>query len=107
MILRGLILIAFGILYVVRPNTFRSGIFMKYSNSISKRTPEEYAKYMRRLGIIFIIIGSLIFTYDYLHIYATNQTDNDPHSGLINFEGSEFTQANIHMLSVSENKKST
>lgn len=62
--MRGIVLIAFGILYLMKPNLFQRGIFMKYQNSASSRTPDEYRKYMQKVAIILIVIGTILLAFD-------------------------------------------
>jgi hypothetical protein len=67
--MRGFILIAFGILYLMKPDLFRKNIFMKDSNNEHNRTPEEHRKYMRKIATILIIIGSVLLAYDYQYLF--------------------------------------
>jgi hypothetical protein len=62
--MRGFILIAFGILYLIKPNLFQRGIWMKSSVTAKTKTPEEYRKYMRVLAIVLIVIGLILLAYD-------------------------------------------
>jgi len=56
----GIILIVSGALYLAKPDIFRRGICLK--TSIAQRTlsPANYLKYMRGVGVIFIIIGLIL-----------------------------------------------
>ncbi len=56
----GIILLCFGVLYVIKPNIFRRGIWKE--TSIMQRTlsPGHYALYMRLLGVVFIIAGVVL-----------------------------------------------
>lgn len=69
--MRGLVLVAFGILYLMKPDLFRSGIFMKYANPASTKTPEEYRLYMKKVALVLIIIGSILLAYDYRHLFLS------------------------------------
>lgn len=71
--MRGFVLIAFGILYLMKPDIFRKGIWTKYSMHANK-TPEEYRNYMKKLAIALIIIGLAVLAYDYRKLF--NQKSN-------------------------------
>jgi hypothetical protein len=73
--MRGFVLIAFGILYLMKPNLFQSGIFMKYPNAASMKTPEQYRKHMQKIAIILIVIGSLLLAYDYRNVLMSTSSD--------------------------------
>ena len=53
----GIILIIAGMIYIIKPNIFRIGIWKKTAISQQVFTPKQYAIYMRILGAIFIIMG--------------------------------------------------
>jgi hypothetical protein len=53
----GLVLIAFGILYLLKPTVFRRGIWLRTSVAIRLMSEENYIKYMRVLGVVFIVAG--------------------------------------------------
>jgi hypothetical protein len=57
MSLWGIILIGFGIIYVIRPNIFRRGIWKSTAVTQQIFSPKQYTLYMRILGAIFIAIG--------------------------------------------------
>ena len=67
--MKGIVLIAFGILYLMKPNLFQRGIFMKYSNPASTKTPEEYRRYMQKVAIILIVTGLLLLAYDNRQVF--------------------------------------
>jgi hypothetical protein len=56
----GIVLIVFGAIYLWKPTIFRRGIWMKTSLAIRLFSEENYTKYMRVLGAVFVIAG-LIF----------------------------------------------
>lgn len=58
--LAGLVLIVFGIIYLVNPGIFRRGVWMKTSIAVRTMTPEQYKTYMRVLGGIFIGAGLIL-----------------------------------------------
>lgn len=66
--MRGFIFIAFGILYLMKPDLFRKGIWNKYSIHADK-TPEEYRSYMKKIAIALIIVGLVILAYDNRQIF--------------------------------------
>ena len=53
----GVILIVGGIIYIVKPNIFRVGIWKKTSIPQQTFTPRNYNIFMRILGVIVIILG--------------------------------------------------
>jgi hypothetical protein len=61
--LPAIMLIVLGAVYLAKPDIFKRGIWVK--TSIAQRTlsPTNYVRYMRGLGVVFIIIGlALIIT---------------------------------------------
>jgi len=53
----GLIFIAFGFLYLIKPNIYRRGLWKKTSIAQRYFSPEQYNMYMRILGIILLVAG--------------------------------------------------
>lgn len=53
----GIIIIILGIVYLVKPNLFKVGIWKKTAISQQILSPKNYEIYMRILGTILIIIG--------------------------------------------------
>jgi uncharacterized protein YjeT (DUF2065 family) len=55
----GWFLIVVGVIYLLKPDIFRRGIWKR--TSIAQRTlsPEGYLKYMRWVGVVTIVIGIL------------------------------------------------
>lgn len=53
----GIIFIVLGLIYIIYPNIFRRGIWMKTSIAIRTMNPDNYKKYIRILGVILIILG--------------------------------------------------
>ena len=62
--MRGIILIVFGLVYLIYPNIFRRGIWLKTSISINSMTPEKHKIYMRVLGSVFLVIGIILLLKD-------------------------------------------
>ena len=56
-----LILIAFGILYLIKPDIFQRGFWKKTAISQRLLTPEQNKVYMRILGVVFIVVGFVLF----------------------------------------------
>ena len=67
--MRGFVLIAFGILYLMKPDLFRNGIWTKRS-MLANKTPEEYRNFMKKLAIVLIVLGTLLLTYDYTYLFS-------------------------------------
>ena len=53
----GLVLIAFGILYLKRPTVYRKGIWMRTSIAVRMLSEDAYRRYIKGLGVVFILIG--------------------------------------------------
>lgn len=60
----GLIMIVFGVLYLRQPSMYRRGIWMKTSIAIRTLSEDAYKKYMRALGVVFIVVGSGLVLWD-------------------------------------------
>lgn len=60
----GLIMIVFGVLYLRQPTMYRRGIWMKTSIAIRTLSEDGYKKYMRGLGVVFIVVGSGLVLWD-------------------------------------------
>ena len=56
----GIILLCFGILYVIKPNIFRRGIWKTTDIAQQRLTPTQYTLYMRGLGVVFILAGIVL-----------------------------------------------
>ena len=74
--MRGLILIGFGILYLIKPTIFRTGIWLKTSNFTNSMSPEKFEKYMKILAVIFIVIGLIILILDNQAFFIQENVDN-------------------------------
>jgi hypothetical protein len=53
----GIVLISFGVLYQIKPNIFKRWFWKKTSIAQRLLGPEAYVKYMRGLGILYILGG--------------------------------------------------
>jgi hypothetical protein len=59
----GIILIVAGIIYIIKPNIYRVGIWKKTSIAQQSFTPKQYNLFMRISGAIGIAVGVfLLFT---------------------------------------------
>ena len=56
----GIILLSFGIIYVIKPNIFRRGIWKTTAITQQRLTPTQYTRYMRILGGVFILAGIVL-----------------------------------------------
>jgi len=53
----GFIMIAFGIIYIIKPNVFKAGIWKKTAITQQVFSPKQYGRYIRILGVFAIILG--------------------------------------------------
>ena len=58
--LTAIVLITFGVVYLIKPDLFQRGIWKKTAISQQVLTPEQNKIYMRVLGAIFILVGLAI-----------------------------------------------
>ena len=56
--LLGAMMIGLGTVYLLKPNIFRRGVWMKTSLAIRFLSEDNYGRYMRGLGIMLIMIGA-------------------------------------------------
>lgn len=56
----GCVLIALGLIYVVKPNLFNRWFWKKTSIAQQKMSPIAYLRYMRILGIFLTAIGAYL-----------------------------------------------
>ena len=56
----GLVLIAIGFIYLLKPTLFRRGIWLKTSIAVRTLSEENYIRYMRGLGILLIAGGLIV-----------------------------------------------
>lgn len=56
----GVILIVFGVIYLIKPNIFQRWFWKKMAISQRFLTPEENVIYMRVLGVILVILGAAL-----------------------------------------------
>jgi hypothetical protein len=60
----GIFLIVIGLIYLWKPTLFRRWFWMKTSIAIRTLSEEGYIRYMRGLGILFIIAGIVLIATD-------------------------------------------
>ena|ERR1022692_2276764 len=65
--LYGIILIVFGILYIKKQNIYRRGIWLKTSIAIRLLSEENYKKYIKGLGVVFVIVGACLIVWEQAH----------------------------------------
>ena len=56
----GIILVGFGILYLIKPDIYRRGLWKQTDILQRKLSPERYKQYMRWLGGIFLLGGAVL-----------------------------------------------
>jgi hypothetical protein len=56
----GIILLCLGALYIIKPDIYRRGIWKQTDIAQRKLTPEQYIRYMRVLGCVFIFAGAVL-----------------------------------------------
>ena len=57
----GIFLIIFGVIYLIKPNIFKRGIWKKTAITQQIFSPKQYNIYMRILGGIFIAVGIYLY----------------------------------------------
>jgi sulfur transfer complex TusBCD TusB component (DsrH family) len=56
----GIILLCFGALYIIKPDVYRRGIWKQTDVAQRKLTPVQYTRYVRLLGVGFIVAGIVL-----------------------------------------------
>ncbi len=54
------LMIILGIVYLIKPNIFRVGIWKETDIAQRAFTPKQYNRYMRILGLVLIAIGAYV-----------------------------------------------
>ena len=62
--LQGLILVTFGVIYLLYPFIFGKGYWFKTSFASGNLTPYESRKYIRGIAIVLISIGLIVLFFD-------------------------------------------
>jgi uncharacterized protein YjeT (DUF2065 family) len=57
------ILVIFGVIYVIKPDIFRRGIWRKTAVTQQIFSEKNYLIYMRVLGVVAIVAGIIIWVY--------------------------------------------
>ncbi|MGY2906070.1 hypothetical protein [Bradyrhizobium sp. URHC0002] len=65
--LLGLVLVAVGAVYLLKPTIFRRGIWLKTSIAIRTLSDDNYIRYMRILGVILMVFGLGLIVRAALH----------------------------------------
>lgn len=63
----GILLIFFGGMYLKNQTIYRRGIWLKTSLAIRLLSEENYKKYMKILGLVFIVLGLALVALDQGH----------------------------------------
>ena len=56
----GIILLVFGVLYIVKPNIYRRWFWKKTAVMQQKLSPAQYTRYMRIFGAVMAIAGIVL-----------------------------------------------
>jgi hypothetical protein len=65
----GIALMIVGLVYVLKPDLFRRGLWKRTSVAQRLLSPTGYIRYMRGFGIVQIVIGSALVFLDLLHFF--------------------------------------
>jgi hypothetical protein len=63
LVVLGIVLILFGALYIWKPTIFRRGLWMKTSIAIRVLSEDNYTRYMRGLGVVFVVAGIALILF--------------------------------------------
>ena len=67
LVIFGIVLIAFGVIYQVKPNLFKRWFWKRTSIAQRLLSPEAYIKYMKGLGWLYIIGGIVLCIIGFAH----------------------------------------
>ena len=56
----GLIFAIFGLVYLIKPDLYRRWFWKKADVMQRKLSPENYIKYMRKWGIVLLVLGLVV-----------------------------------------------
>jgi len=62
-VIAGFVLIGIGVLYLRRPMLYRRGLWLKTSIAIRLLSEANYRRYIKALGVIFIVAGVGLVAY--------------------------------------------
>lgn len=65
----GIALVIVGVVYVLKPDLFRRGIWKKTSIAQRLLSPEGYLRYMRGFGVVLIVAGGALLVLDWLNFF--------------------------------------
>jgi hypothetical protein len=65
LIIGGWLLIVTGVIYILKPDIFKRGIWKETDIAQRKLSPEGYLKYMRFAAAIYIATGVLLLLFGY------------------------------------------
>jgi hypothetical protein len=63
LVVYGIVFILFGAVYIWKPTIFRRGLWMKTSIAIRVLSETNYTRYMRGLGVIFVVAGIALIVF--------------------------------------------
>ena len=66
LIIPGAVLVALGVLYQLKPNLFRRWFWTKTSIMQRLLSPTAYERYIKSLGLLYILLGILLTSYGLL-----------------------------------------
>ena len=67
LVILGIILIVFGIIYQVKPDLFKRWFWKRTSIAQRLLSPEAYTKYIKGLGWLYIIGGIILCVIGFAH----------------------------------------
>jgi uncharacterized protein YjeT (DUF2065 family) len=59
----GLILAIFGLVYVIKPDLYRRWFWKKTDILQQKLSPQKYIRFMRFLGVVFLLVGTALMIF--------------------------------------------
>jgi len=62
----GAVLVVLGVVYQLKPNLFRRWFWTKTSIMQRLLSPTAYERYMKSLGLLYILLGALLTSYGLL-----------------------------------------
>jgi len=62
-VIAGLVLIGVGVVYLRRPTLYRRGLWLKTSLAIRLLSEANYRRYIKGLGVLFIVGGACLVAY--------------------------------------------
>jgi hypothetical protein len=59
----GLILAIFGFVYIIKPDLYRRWFWKKTDILQQKLSPQKYIRFMRFLGVVFLLVGTALMIF--------------------------------------------